>query len=149
MFITLRDPVQERHPREQGLKQEIDATTRDEIARSRATSTRTRIETLLRNMRTIRTQCSRATSTRTRIETIAAHEPPSTPDGCSRATSTRTRIETPEGAAVAVDVNHGSRATSTITRIETKFRGHIYLDCMGSRATSTRTRKTRVQPRPP
>ena len=85
--------VQERHPREQGLKPQVGPLLSPLTFSSRATSTRTRIET--RGSYCVQNPgCrSRATSTRTRIETVSLRRVPGAVV-CSRATSTRTRIET-------------------------------------------------------
>ena len=62
--------VQERHPREQGLKQLVHPSLGGNKTGSRATSTRTRIETHGGGVVSVYDGCgSRATSTRTRIET--------------------------------------------------------------------------------
>ena len=142
--------VPERHPREQGLKHRAEGADPDPDHGSRATSTRTRIETCLpRYGADHGPTSSRATSTRTRIETprqCSEHTPIWTK--CSRATSTRTRIETrklaqhpeylpmvPErhpreqglkhsNTDTLIETLQGSRATSTRTRIETQ-RSHI------------------------
>ncbi len=71
--------VQERHPREQGLKLTVPSSRPDRCPGSRATSTRTRIETTMTVERAYEPiPRSRATSTRTRIETN--HVEPDTKD---------------------------------------------------------------------
>jgi len=77
------------------------------------------LKLVIRNIAIQMSRRSRATSTKTRIET--AHEVGQIVSTCgSRATSTKTRIETKRGR-----VHHlhrgGSRATSTKTRIETPW----------------------------
>ena len=111
---------------------------------SRATSTKTRIETGKSWAELTIPEGSRATSTKTRIETRRVHrgcgvypivqEQHPLKQGlkhlvvvqgcghgspCSRATSTKTRIETCDVDGYNGEIMTGSRATSTKTRIET------------------------------
>ena len=66
----------------------------------------------------LKPEASRASSTKTRIETALYTHPPSQNDFASRASSTKTRIET--WLLHTTSRQHGpSRASSTKTRIET------------------------------
>ena len=128
---------QEQVPRKQGLKQETSDLPPLGKA-SRASSTKTRIETPILALDELPGNASRASSTKTRIETRARHARRS----CFSHQEQVPRKQglKPFGKLFLISRPGSSRASSTKTRIETLWEGRCWRAQIPSRASSTKTR---------